>query len=82
MKKLKLNLANMPGAEVLSREQLRTIMGGDVGSGATGSGDCGTGTSCSTDSDCPDREGWSKKCPALVKCCRYSRVIIEPIESD
>lgn len=42
MKKLKLNLANMPGVQVLSREQLKTIMGGDVGSGNTGSG----GTCC------------------------------------
>lgn len=29
--KLKLNLANMPGAQVLSREQLRTITGGPTG---------------------------------------------------
>jgi hypothetical protein len=31
MKKLKLNLSNMEGVEVLSREQLKKVMGGDSG---------------------------------------------------
>lgn len=36
MIKLKLNLANMPNTEVLTREQLKTIMGGnESGSGGT-----------------------------------------------
>ena len=35
MKKLKLNLANTPGAQVLTREQLRTIIGGEQGSAGT-----------------------------------------------
>lgn len=38
MKKLKLNLQNMEGAEVLTREQLKMVMGGDVGSGGNGTG--------------------------------------------
>ena len=47
MKKLKLNLANMPGTEVLTREQLKTILGGQSGSGpGTPGGDNGN--------PCPD----------------------------
>ena len=36
MKKLKLSLQNIEGVEVLTREQLKMVMGGDGGSGATG----------------------------------------------
>ncbi len=41
MKKLKLNLPRLEGAEVLTREQLKKVLGGD-GSGGT---DCG-GSGC------------------------------------
>ncbi|HAO08399.1 MAG TPA: hypothetical protein DCQ50_15770 [Chryseobacterium sp.] len=37
MKKLKLNLSNIEGAEMLTREQLKKIVGG------TGGSDCGMG---------------------------------------
>jgi natural product precursor len=33
MKKLKLNLQQFEGAEVLTRSQLKKVLGGDVGSG-------------------------------------------------
>ncbi len=45
MKKLKLGLANLEGAEVLTRQQLKMVMGG--------SGD-GGGDSCSTMCKCPN----------------------------
>lgn len=32
MKKLKLNLANMPNAQVITREQLKKVIGGQYGS--------------------------------------------------
>lgn len=49
MKKLKLNLQSIGSAEVLSREQLKTIMGGSgAGSGSDG---CKTFV-CKTADDC------------------------------
>jgi len=45
MKKLKLSLANAKAAQILSREQLKEITGGD-GSGSLG-------PSCITTADCP-----------------------------
>ncbi|MGC4233871.1 MAG: hypothetical protein QM594_12910 [Niabella sp.] len=44
MKKLKLNLQNIEGAEILSREQLKMVIGGNGGSGDP--------TECETDADC------------------------------
>lgn len=35
MKKITLNLSNTKGTEILSREQLKKILGGDPGSGNT-----------------------------------------------
>jgi len=35
-----LRLANVEGAEMLSREQLKTVMGGSGSGGGTGSGNC------------------------------------------
>ena len=50
MKKLKLSLQNIEGAEVLTREQLKKVMGGnEEGSGGSGSGSWPT---CHTDMDC------------------------------
>ena len=52
MKKLKLSLQNIEGVEVLTRAQLKMVMGGDGGSGAgecTNDRDCGTQTKT-----CPD----------------------------
>ena len=47
MKKLKLNLQNMEGAEVLSREQLKTILGGfEQGSGCGNVYSFGNGLRC------------------------------------
>ncbi len=46
MKKLKLTLLNLGGAEVLTREQLKSIIGGNGGSGPGGKGcsvTCGPG---------------------------------------
>lgn len=50
MKKLKLSLQNIEGAEVLSREQLKKVMGGDDG-GSGGSGSVSWPT-CHKDMDC------------------------------
>ena len=47
MKKLKLNLLNLEGAAVLTRQQLKMVMGGMMDSG--GSGDS---KECENDSDC------------------------------
>lgn len=46
MKKLKLSLQNIEGAEVLSREQLKKVVGGDGGSS----------TPCKSNSDCEKGE--------------------------
>lgn len=53
MKKLKLHLGNLPGTEILSREQLKKIIGGDTGSTAT--------STCAAECTCPD--GWITKEP-------------------
>jgi natural product precursor len=51
MKKLKLNLQQFEGAEVLTRSQLKKILGGDTGSGDGCSTEaCGT----SLPNDCGD----------------------------
>lgn len=58
MKKLKLNLSQFEGAEVLSREQLKKVIGGDDGSDA--GNDCnvycgdGAGHTCNSKGKCPD----------------------------
>jgi hypothetical protein len=47
MKKLKLNLQQFEGAEVLTRSQLKKVMGGDGGSGGgCDAGTCQWGTNC------------------------------------
>jgi hypothetical protein len=46
MKKLKLNLQQFEGAEVLTRNQLKKILGGKV-AGGDHLDSCSTGTSCS-----------------------------------
>ena len=51
MKKLKLSLQNIEGAEVLSREQLKKVMGGEGGSG-----DDGGWPTCHTDMDCGTKQ--------------------------
>ncbi|MFT4093416.1 MAG: hypothetical protein QM640_07235 [Niabella sp.] len=43
MKKLKLNLSNVEGVEVLTREQLKSIMGGEA---PVEGGGCSCGSSC------------------------------------
>lgn len=50
MKKLKLNLQHFEGAEVLTRSQLKKVLGGDDGGG---SGDGGS-VACKSDDDCND----------------------------
>mgnify|MGYP007126786772 FL=1 len=62
MKKLKLRLQNIEGAEVLSREQLKKVMGGDFG----GSGGPNCTSSCTSDSDCSGGDNSCKKCIALT----------------
>lgn len=49
MKKLKLDQQKFAGAEVLSRAQLRKVMGGN---GSFGGDDCDS--TCSSDSECGD----------------------------
>ena len=81
MKKLKLNLVNLQGAQVLSREQLKKVMGGDDGSGGSGSGsgdatvkvDC-IAFSCRTDADC----GSYHVCRTSVSC-PWQYVCAKPI---
>ena len=49
MKKLKLSLVNMQGTEILSREQLKKVIGGSGGSGGGQCAfrmDCGEGENC------------------------------------
>lgn len=52
MKKLKLSLANTQETEILSREQLKKIMGGDEGSGAG----CDTNKVCGYDWDSENKD--------------------------
>ena len=47
MKKLKLSLQNIEGVEVLTREQLKMVMGGDGGSGGDPKCDCNSKDDCS-----------------------------------
>lgn len=54
MKKLKLNLQNIEGAEVLSREQLKKVTGGNL-AGSGGTAGCATATSCYYDDDITKR---------------------------
>ncbi len=63
MKKLKLNLQNFEGAEVLTRMQLKNVMGGS--GGESGSGPNCT-DKCSSDSDCSGGDNSCKKCTALI----------------
>jgi hypothetical protein len=51
MKKLKLNFSNLKDAEILTREDLKKVMGGDAGSG---SGTCSSLTSsqCTSSTAC------------------------------
>ena len=54
MKRLKLKLSELQGAEILSREQLKNILGGDgsgSSSGCTGDSQCGPGQKCCTATD-------------------------------
>lgn len=48
MKKLKLNLSNMKGNGILTREQLKNIMGGAGASSCASDSDCGGFICCST----------------------------------
>lgn len=80
MKKLKLNLANMPNTKVLTREQLKKIMGGDVGSGGN--------KACEKDSDCggamvvydsdgdgiPDKQKWDEMGRCRNNKCYWTAV--------
>ena len=61
MKKLKLNLQQFEGAEVLTRSQLKQIMGGEGGSG-------GDGAACENDSDCK-KFGQNCYCLTKIKKC-------------
>ena len=71
MKKLNLNVANLGATEILSREELKKVLGG-TGTG-TDSGDtqCDTASATceeGTDSDCSINERgecWSTKCSAI-----------------
>ena len=57
MKKLKLSLQNIEGVEVLTRAQLKMVMGG--------SGDGGSGKECTTDSDCGKKTITSPPCASV-----------------
>lgn len=54
MKRLKLNFGNLQSAELLSREQLKNVLGGSklVGSTADCSGECTTNESCGPHNEC------------------------------
>jgi hypothetical protein len=51
MKKLKLNLQQFEGAEVLTRSQLKKVLGGDVGSGDE-TCNCNSKDDCGADAPC------------------------------
>ena len=70
MKKLKINSTAFAGAEVLSRKELKNVMGGLYDNG--GSGKCDD--ECTSDSDCgttyPKCESFvTHDCTNLVKSC-------------
>lgn len=71
MRKLTLNKVRFAGAEVLTRDQLKNVMGGNVmfTDGEGGTGQCGTYPNCSTNS-CTARsgpcEGYSGTCGKTV----------------
>jgi hypothetical protein len=72
MKKLKLNLQQLGNAEVLTRAQLKTILGGEEGSGGTEcAANCNPGfvsfDNCSGTCTATDDEG--VKCGTEKKCC-------------
>lgn len=77
MKKLKLNLSNMKGTEVLTREQLKNIMGGGGSNTCTSDSECGLGKYC-----CATTDGSNIKvcatstngtgCPGSVSGCATS----------
>lgn len=51
MKKLNLNVADLGATEILSRDELKKVLGG-TGTGSTGSGGGACNSKCSTSSDC------------------------------
>ena len=67
MKKLKLTALNLGAKEILTRTQLKSILGGLDGSGGTGSGGCSSSPSSSCCVDCKDG-GKTKDCGYGVIC--------------
>ena len=60
MEKLKLDLGNLPGVELLTKDQLKKVMGGVL------SYSCPLGSSkCVTNSDC----GFQQACKGIDGCC-------------
>lgn len=71
MKTLKLKAMNLDVIEILTREQLRHVIGGD---GYGGSG--GSGERCSNDRLCSMYSGWDGGCKTMAtgqcRCVKYS----------
>lgn len=61
MKKLKLSELNLSGAEVLTRDQLKNVLGGGTNMITTGGGNCGTVNNCSS-GPCTFKDGGSGTC--------------------
>lgn len=51
MKKLKLSLSNINGPDVLTRDQLKKILGGGGSGSCTNDADCATGYKCCSTTD-------------------------------
>jgi hypothetical protein len=66
MKKIQLNVSNLEGTEILSRDQLKSIFGGSGSSSSeiSGSSSCTCSPACSSDQHCAtdyDRGGCTCK---------------------
>lgn len=73
MKKIKLNLQQLDGAEVLTRSQLKKIMGGVMDGGSELCMGCKTNEECAavgkgTCQDYPDCNGGVKCCTGWTSC--------------
>jgi hypothetical protein len=54
MKKLKLKALELGAKELLTREQLKMVLGGDFGSGSGSGSGSGTTCNCNSSDDCKD----------------------------
>lgn len=68
MKRLKLSLNRIEGTEILTREQLKSILGGEDGSGSEAGAIC---IQCASDANCRETQECreSTSCPNKGKVC-------------